>query len=72
MNLSSGWSGDRSKSILAQTADGANPILRDVLPGGARGNSAFGIADLRIVDVPAGAFVLSHVTNLLRVIIIKP
>ena len=49
-----------SKSVLAQAADGAHPILGDILPFGAGGDAAVGIADFGIVDVTAGAFKFFH------------
>jgi len=40
--------------ILSQAAQGANPILRDVLKLGARGNAVIRIAQGGIVPVAAG------------------
>ena len=48
----------RGKSILSQAADGANPVFRDIFPGSAGSDSAFGIAGFGIIDITAGAFVL--------------
>jgi hypothetical protein len=47
-----------SEGVLAQAADGADPILRDILPGCAGSDTAFGISDFRIIDIAAGTFVL--------------
>ena len=48
----------RSESVLAQTADGAYPVIRDIFPGRAGSNAAVGIAGFRIIDIAAGTFVL--------------
>ena len=49
------------EGILAQTALGANPVLRDLLPGGAGGYAVIRIADFGIINVAADANVLLHV-----------
>lgn len=56
---------NRGKGILGQPTYGAYPILGDILPRSAGSNAAIGIALSRIVDVSAGAFVLSHGKSLL-------
>ena len=44
--------------VLAQAADGADPILGDIFPGGAGGDAAVGVADGGVIDIAAGADVL--------------
>ena len=46
--------------VLAQTAGGADPIRRDLLPGGSGGDAVLGIAYRGIIDVAAGANILIH------------
>ena len=48
------------KRVLAQPTDGAYPILRDVLPGGAGSYAVVRVAQLGIVYIAAGAFVFFH------------
>ena len=48
------------ESILAQTAGGADPIRRDLLPGGSGSDAVLGIAYRGIIDVAAGANILIH------------
>ena len=46
------------EGVFAQTADGAYPVFRDVFPGRAGFDTAFGIANFRIIDIAAGTFIL--------------
>ena len=46
--------------VLAEAANGANPIVGNVLKGGAGSDTAVGIANLGIVNIAAGAYVLFH------------
>ena len=44
--------------VLAQAADGADPIFGDIFPGGAGSDAAVGIADGGVIDIAAGADIL--------------
>ena len=52
------------ESVLAQAADGANPIGRDVFEGGSRGDAAIRIAYGGVIDVPANVAYVFHITVL--------
>lgn len=45
---------------LAKTADGAYPIIGDILPLGSWCDTAVGVAYFRVVNIAAGAYILSH------------
>jgi hypothetical protein len=51
------------KDILAHAADGADPILSDLLPGGAGSHAVIRIANSGIIDVATGANILIHVRS---------
>ena len=53
-------SGDRTESVLAKAAGGANPILRHILPRGTGRNTVVRIADGGIIHIATGAFILLH------------
>ena len=59
------WSLRYREGVLAETADGAYPIIRDILKRGAGRDAAFGIAYLGVVHIAAGALILIHHTPLL-------
>ncbi len=48
------------EGVFSEAADGAYPIVRDVLEGGAGGDAAVRITDSGIIHITAGAFVLHH------------
>ena len=48
------------KSVLAQAADGADPIFGNVFPLGAGSNAVFGITGGRIILITTGAQILFH------------
>src|SRR5699024_10045843 len=48
--------------ILAETAGGANPVLRNVLPGCTGSNAVVRIADSGIVYIAAGANIFLHIS----------
>ena len=48
------------ESVLAQTAGGADPIRRNLLPGGSGSDAVLGIAYRGIIDVAAGSNILIH------------
>ena len=54
------------ESVFAQTAGGADPIRRDLLPGGSGGDAVLGIAYRGIIDVAAGANILIHDSSFFR------
>ena len=56
---------DGSKGILSETADRADPILRNIFPGSAGSNAAFRVADFGIIDIAAGTFVLHVISSFL-------
>ena len=51
---------DFGKGVLSETADRAYPVVRDVFERGAGGDTAVRIADFRIIDITAGAFILHN------------
>ena len=52
------------KDVLAQAAGGADPVLGDLLPGGAGGDAVVRVAYRRVIDVTAGADILVHLVFL--------
>ena len=50
----------RCESILGETAYRADPILRQVLKRGTRGDPVIRIADFRVIHISAGALILLH------------
>ena len=46
--------------VLAHLADGADPALGDLIPGGAGGHAVVGISHGGVIDVPAGAYAFIH------------
>ena len=49
------------KSVFSETADGADPVIRDILERGAGSDAAVRIADFGVIDITAGAFVLHDI-----------
>ena len=50
----------RFERVLAQTADRALPILRDLFPRGAGGDAVVRITNLGVIDIAAGADIFTH------------
>ena len=48
------------KYILAHSADGADPAVGDLVPGGAGGDAVVGITHSGVVLIAAGADILIH------------
>ena len=48
----------RAKGVLVQPADGADPIFGNILPGRARSDTVFRVAQSGVIDIAAGALVL--------------
>lgn len=46
--------------VLAQAADGADPIGGDIFPGSAGGDAVIGIANGGVINIAAGADILIH------------
>ena len=46
--------------ILGRTAEGAAPIIGELLEGGAGSDAVLGIADSRIIDIAAQAALIFH------------
>ena len=53
------------KGILAHAADGADPIIGNILKGSAGSDTAIGIAKLGVVNVTANALVFHGELNFL-------
>ena len=51
--------------ILSETAVRADPILRNIFPGSAGSDAAFGVANFGIIDIAAGTFVLHVISSFL-------
>ena len=56
---------NRREGFLVHTADGANPIFRQVFKRGARGNTVIGVANLGIIYITANALILHTTQHLL-------
>ena len=51
-----------SKHILAYSADGANPVLREILKRCARCDAVVWIADLRVIHIATGlTYIFLHI-----------
>ena len=48
------------KGILAKSAGGADPIFGNILPGRARSDAVFRVAQCGIVNIAAGTFVFHN------------
>ena len=55
--------------VLADSADGADPVIGNILKGCAGSDAAVGITNLRIIHISAGiTYILIHNKTLLRII----
>ena len=48
------------KGILAKSASGADPIFGNILPGRARSDAVFRVAQSGVIDIAAGALVFHN------------
>ena len=48
------------KGILAKSASGADPIFGNILPGRARSDAVFRVAQSGVIDIAAGTFVFHN------------
>lgn len=52
------------EKLLADTAGGAEPILRNILPLSTRENVMLGVTFLRVVNIAAGTNIFFHYNHL--------